>query len=102
MSGRRRWSASPARHHEPDYLPGREWQAAGDYIYPSLDEKLDPAVRLRCQRGPDAKPNMFAQVVIQAEPLEHALVVPREGGNPHRQPGPGGAGAGGDALAPRS
>ena len=63
-----------------DYLPGREWQGRVDYIYPSLDEK-NRTLRVRLRFANEdrmLKPNMFAQVVIQAEPLEHALVVPRE------------------------
>jgi len=63
-----------------DYLPGREWQGRVDYVYPSLDEKNRTLrVRLRfANKDRLLKPNMFAQVVIQADPVAHALVVPRE------------------------
>jgi Cu(I)/Ag(I) efflux system membrane fusion protein len=63
-----------------DYLPGREWQGVVDYVYPSLDEKTRTLrVRLRFD-NPDRllRPNMFAQVLIHVEPVERALVVPRE------------------------
>ncbi len=63
-----------------DYLPGRQWQGSVDYVYPSLDEK-NRTLRVRLRFANEdklLKPNMFAQVVIQADPLDHALVVPRE------------------------
>jgi Cu(I)/Ag(I) efflux system membrane fusion protein len=63
-----------------DYLPGREWQGRVDYVYPSLDEKTRTLrIRLRFANADRVlKPNMFALVVIHAEPVAHALVVPRE------------------------
>ena len=63
-----------------DYLPSRDWQGRVDYIYPSLDEKNRTLrVRLRfANKDRILKPNMFAQVVIQADPVARALVVPRE------------------------
>jgi Cu(I)/Ag(I) efflux system membrane fusion protein len=63
-----------------DYLPGREWQGTVDYIYPSLDEKTRTLrVRLRFANESGAlKPNMFAQVVINAGQQDDTLVVPRE------------------------
>ena len=63
-----------------DYLPSREWQGRVDYVYPSLDEK-NRTLRVRLRFANEdrlLKPNMFAQVVIQAEPVARALVVPRE------------------------
>lgn len=63
-----------------DYLPNRDWQGAVDYIYPSLDEK-NRTLRVRLRFANEdriLKPNMFAQVVIQADPVARALVVPRE------------------------
>jgi Cu(I)/Ag(I) efflux system membrane fusion protein len=63
-----------------DYLPGRDWQGRVDYVYPSLDEK-NRTLRVRLRFANEdrvLKPNMFAQVVIQAGPLVRALVVPRE------------------------
>lgn len=63
-----------------DYLPGRQWQGRVDYIYPSLDEKNRTLrVRLRfANEDKTLKPNMFAQVAIEADPAEKALLVPRE------------------------
>jgi len=63
-----------------DYLPSRDWQGRVDYIYPSLDEK-NRTLRVRLRFANEdrvLKPNMFAQVVIQADPMARALVVPRE------------------------
>jgi Cu(I)/Ag(I) efflux system membrane fusion protein len=63
-----------------DYLPGREWKGRVDYVYPSLDEK-NRTLRVRLRFANEdrvLKPNMFVQVLIQAEPVAHALVVPRE------------------------
>ncbi len=63
-----------------DYLPGRDWQGRVDYVYPSLDEK-NRTLRVRLRFANEdriLKPNMFAQVVIQAGPVVRALVVPRE------------------------
>ncbi|MGB3225099.1 MAG: efflux RND transporter periplasmic adaptor subunit [Desulforhopalus sp.] len=63
-----------------DYLPGREWQGVVDYIYPTLDEKTR-TIRVRLKfDNPDRllKPNMFAQVVINAETGDETLVVPKE------------------------
>jgi Cu(I)/Ag(I) efflux system membrane fusion protein len=63
-----------------DYLPGRTWEGAVDYIYPTLDEaKRTLRVRLRFDNGDRLlQPNMFAQVVIHADPMEDAVLVPRE------------------------
>ena len=63
-----------------DYLPGVEWRGTVDYVYPSLDEKTRTLrIRLRFDNASGAlKPNMFAQVVIQANPGEATLVIPRE------------------------
>ena len=63
-----------------DYLPGQTWQGNVDYVYPTLDSKTRTVrVRLRFA-NPDGllKPNMFAQVTIQARLKDNALVVPRE------------------------
>lgn len=63
-----------------DYLPGRVWQGRVDYVYPSLDEK-NRTLRVRLRFANEdglLRPNMFAQVVIEADPVDQALVVPRE------------------------
>ncbi|UTW44209.1 efflux RND transporter periplasmic adaptor subunit [bacterium SCSIO 12696] len=63
-----------------DYLPGQQWQGQVDYVYPTLDPKTRTArVRLRFANPEELlKPNMFAQVAIQACPKTDVLVVPRE------------------------
>jgi Cu(I)/Ag(I) efflux system membrane fusion protein len=63
-----------------DYLPGRQWRGQVDYVYPSLDEN-NRTLRVRLRFANEdriLKPNMFAQVEIEANPVEEALVVPRE------------------------
>ncbi|MGI0119534.1 efflux RND transporter periplasmic adaptor subunit [Zooshikella sp. RANM57] len=63
-----------------DYLPGKTWQGKVDYIYPTLDTKTRTVkVRLRFANPNKAlKPNMFAQVVIDADSAAQQLLVPRE------------------------
>ncbi len=63
-----------------NYLPGKEWRGAVDYVYPSLDEKTRTLrIRLRFNNAERIlKPNMFAQVFIEADQGEDALMVPRE------------------------
>lgn len=63
-----------------DYLPGRRWQGAVDYVYPALDQRTR-TVRVRMRFANDdlvLKPNMFAQVSIQVRSDDEALVIPRE------------------------
>jgi Cu(I)/Ag(I) efflux system membrane fusion protein len=63
-----------------DYLPGRQWRGQVDYVYPSLDEK-NRTLRVRLRFANEdriLKPNMFAEVEIEADPVEETLVVPRE------------------------
>ena len=63
-----------------DYLPGQRWQGKVDYVYPTLDPKTRTVrVRLRFA-NPEGqlKPNMFAQVAIQARAKNEALIIPRE------------------------
>lgn len=63
-----------------DYLPGQRWQGKVDYVYPTLDPKTRTVrVRLRFA-NPEGqlKPNMFAQVAIQARVKNEALIIPRE------------------------
>ena len=63
-----------------DYLPGKEWRGAVDYIYPTLNPKTRTVrVRLRFDNESHLlKPDMFAQVVIHAESSEKTLLVPKE------------------------
>lgn len=62
------------------YLPGIIWQGRVDYIYPELDAVTRTLkVRLRFDNpGEKLKPNMYAMVVIYAQPKENALHIPRE------------------------
>ncbi len=63
-----------------NYLPGKEWRGSVDYVYPSLDEKTR-TLRIRLRFNNTAgmlKPNMFAQVLIEASRGEDALMIPRE------------------------
>lgn len=63
-----------------DYLPGREWHGKIDYVYPTLDPKTRTLrVRLKFENSDFAlKPNMFAQVKINASSSENSLLVPAE------------------------
>lgn len=63
-----------------DYLPGKIWQGAVDYVYPTLNPKTRTVkVRLRFNNENGLlKPNMFAQVVIHAKNSEDTLLVPAE------------------------
>ena len=63
-----------------DYLPGREWQGQVDYVYPSLNTTTRTAqVRVHFN-NPDGylKPGMFAQMRIEAAPMDDTLLIPRE------------------------
>ncbi len=63
-----------------DYLPGREWSGAVDYIYPSLNPKTRTAqIRVRFD-NPDGylRPGMFAQMAIATGPAQETLLIPRE------------------------
>ncbi len=63
-----------------DYLPGRTWQGQVDYVYPTLDAETR-TIKLRMRfANPDRvlKPNMFAQVSIQARGETSGLLIPRE------------------------
>ncbi len=63
-----------------DYLPGREWRGVVDYVYPTLNAKTRTLpVRLRfANKEGLLKPDMFAQVVIDAKSNDKTLVIPRE------------------------
>jgi len=67
-------------HMQLDYLPGREWQGQVDYVYPSLNTTTRTAqVRVHFH-NPDGylKPGMFAQMRIEAAPMDDTLLIPRE------------------------
>lgn len=63
-----------------DYLPGRDWQGKVDYVYPTLDPKTRTVkVRLRFDNKDKLlKPNMFAQVIIDAKETKKSLLIPKE------------------------
>ncbi|MFN2353370.1 MAG: efflux RND transporter periplasmic adaptor subunit [Desulfopila sp.] len=63
-----------------DYLPGKVWRGRVDYIYPALDAKTRTVrVRLRFDNEDNLlRPNMFAQVALQADTSEKTLVIPQE------------------------
>ncbi len=63
-----------------DYVPGRSWQGQVDFIHPTLDAMTRTLkVRLRFNNDDEVlKPNMYAQVKIQALDDTVALVVPSE------------------------
>ncbi len=63
-----------------DYVPGRTWVGQVDFIYPTLDATTRTLkVRLKFNNQDEVlKPNMYAQVSIQALNDQAALVVPAE------------------------
>ncbi|MCO7188140.1 MULTISPECIES: efflux RND transporter periplasmic adaptor subunit [unclassified Pseudoalteromonas] len=63
-----------------DYLPGVRWQGNVDYVYPTLNETTRTLrVRLKFDNAAgQLKPNMFAQVQIQAGSKAQAMQVPSE------------------------
>jgi len=63
-----------------DYLPGRTWLGQVDFIYPTLDP-ITRTLKIRLRFNNDdksLKPNMYAQVKINAYDKSKALVVPAE------------------------
>jgi len=61
-------------------LPGHSWKGRVDYIYPVLDSRtrtLRVRVRFDNQKGL-LKPNMYAQLRIQATAEEETIYIPRE------------------------
>lgn len=62
------------------YLPGKEWAGEVDYVYPRLDPITHTLkVRLVFDNPEEIlKPNMYADIIIFAEPSDNVLVIPRE------------------------
>ncbi|CAN5146620.1 hypothetical protein BH24PSE2_BH24PSE2_06710 [soil metagenome] len=61
------------------YLPGKEYAASVDYVYPYLEaDSRTGRIRLTLD-NPDGllKPDMYAEVILEAD-LGHRLVVPEE------------------------
>ena len=65
---------------ELDYLPGEALSGTVDYIYPELDPQTRTLkVRLRFDNESQTlRPNMFARVIIDGDPVEDVVHVPRE------------------------
>jgi len=63
-----------------DYLPGRVWKGAVEFVYPTIDPKTRTLqARLRFDNPDEAlKPDMYATVDIYAGPKKDVLSVPRE------------------------
>jgi Cu(I)/Ag(I) efflux system membrane fusion protein len=63
-----------------DYLPGREWHARVDYVYPLLDAATRTTrVRMELDNADGVlKPGMFGEVTIFARSAQETLTVPRE------------------------
>ena len=61
-----------------DFLPGQTWQGEVDYIYPTLraDNRTLRARLKFTNPNEQLKPNMFAQVTIDAKPSEPTVNVP--------------------------
>ena len=61
-----------------DFLPGQIWQGEVDYIYPTLraDNRTLRARLKFTNPNEQLKPNMFAQVTIDATPSEPTVNVP--------------------------
>jgi len=63
-----------------DYVPGRQWNARVDYVYPLLDAALR-TVRVRMELDNSdgvLKPGMFGDVTIFTRSSDAVLAVPRE------------------------
>lgn len=59
-------------------FPGETWDGEVDYVYPTADSRARTVrVRLRVP-NPDLrlKPNMYADILIEAAPKENALIIP--------------------------
>ena len=58
-------------------FPGKRWEGAVDYVYPTAEMKTRTVqVRLRFPNpGDRLRPNMFANVTVEAEPKENVLAV---------------------------
>jgi Cu(I)/Ag(I) efflux system membrane fusion protein len=63
-----------------DFLPGQDHQGTVDYVYPTLDPQTRTLrVRVRLENpGHRLKPNMFAELRIQATDEKQRLLIPHE------------------------
>lgn len=63
-----------------DYLPGEVLSGTVDYVYPELDPQTRTLkVRLRFDNESQTlRPNMFARVIIEGDPVDDVVHVPRE------------------------
>lgn len=62
------------------FVPGRSWEGAVEYVYPTLDARTRTLkVRLRFPNPEEElKPNMYADVRIFGGPKKDVLMIPRE------------------------
>ena len=62
------------------FLPGKSWRGQVEYIYPSLDMKTRTLMaRLRFDNpGESLKPNMYARVMLYANPRDNVISIPME------------------------
>ncbi len=61
------------------FAPGRTWEGVVDYVYPTVDP-ISRTVRLRLafdNLDGMLKPNMYAEVAIDAAPISNAVHIPR-------------------------
>ncbi|MEE8439881.1 MAG: efflux RND transporter periplasmic adaptor subunit, partial [Micropepsaceae bacterium] len=60
-------------------FPGEAWEGEVDYVYPTAESRARTVgVRLRVSNpGLRLKPNMYADIFIEAAPKEDALVIPQ-------------------------
>lgn len=63
-----------------EYLPGKTWNGAVDYIYPTLNNKMRTGqVRIRLNNSDRLfKPNMFMQLTVHSRSDNTAQQIPRE------------------------
>jgi len=63
-----------------DYVPGKTWHGAVDYVYPELDPQTRTLkVRIRFENEEQTlRPNMFARVTILGDDTGPVVNVPRE------------------------
>ncbi|MFQ5348375.1 MAG: efflux RND transporter periplasmic adaptor subunit [Rhodothalassiaceae bacterium] len=62
------------------FFPGKEWVGRVDYVYPTIREASRTGrVRLVFDNpGLTLRPNMYANVTIEVDPREGALIIPAE------------------------
>ena len=63
-----------------DYLPGKVWSGAVDYVYPELDvDTRTVRVRVALENADgQLRPGMFGNLIIHAEQPQEVVAIPRE------------------------